>query len=290
MDGNYIKRCGPLLPSSNEKEAQDLREATTLMVYYTSPADMPETPKEPPTPDPDEVVPDVVPFGDVPYYVKDRQEQYHASLKPKTVVAQQPQQPQTANNGYDISNLLKIIQGGAMGQQPAPPPPPAQPDLENTINMFRQPQPQPLPQMPMASMPQSAPVAPSQAQNIDFNAILNVMKQMQGQAAFPQPQQSQASIQPNIGAMFSQFSGQNQQTAAPQFPQQNYGYEDPERKRTHYDDLDSGWSRSKRTKSTDKPVSCYLFSSFFDTFINFESVQGWSGRLQVLGRWYVPQG
>lgn len=42
------------------------------MAFYTSPADMPDTPKEPPTPDPDEIVTDVVPFGELPEIIKVR--------------------------------------------------------------------------------------------------------------------------------------------------------------------------------------------------------------------------
>ncbi|KAJ5329938.1 Zinc finger CCCH-type [Penicillium brevicompactum] len=267
MDGNFIKRGGPLVPASPEKEAQDHREATTLMVFHTSPADMPDTPKEPPTPDPEEIVPDVVPFGELPDLVKARQERYYAFINPKPATPQQPQQPNAAGNGIDITNLLKIIQGGAAGQPPAPPPPPqpAQPDLEKTINMFRQQQPQAPPQMP--TIPQAAPVAAPQPQGIDFNAILNVMKQMQGPAAFTQPQQFPPAMAPNLGAMFSQFNGQNQQHAAPHYPQQNYDYDDPERKRGrdngHYDDFDPAWSRSKRTKSTDKPYKVGLVACKF---------------------------
>ena len=261
MDGNYIKRGGLQVPSSPEKEAQDHREATTLMVFYTSPADMPDTPKEPPSPDPHEVVPDVVPFGELPDFVKARQEHYYAYLNPKPAVTQQPQQPNTADNGFDISNLLKIIQG-VPGQQSVPQQatqPGAGPSLEQTLNMFRQQQPQPQAQMPVAPVPQAPPVSAPQPQGIDFNAILNVMKQMQTPAAFSQPQQSQPVMAPNLGAMFSQFGGQHQQPAAAQYQHQNYDYEDPERKRArdngHYDEFDPGWSRSKRTKPTDKPVS-----------------------------------
>lgn len=291
MDSNFTKRGGPLAPLSPEKEAQDQREATTLMVFYTSPADMPDTPKEPPSPDPDEVVPDVVPFGAIPDLVRVRQERIYANQNPKPTSTQQPQQPTTGNNGIDISNLLKIIQGGAAGQQPAPAPapaPPAQPDLEQTINMFRQQQPQAQPQMPVAPAPPVAPATAAQPQPYDFNAILNFMKQWQGPGGFAQPQQFPPAMAPNMGAMFSQL-GQNQQPAAPQYPQQNYDYDDPERKRGrdtgHYDDFDPAWSRSKRTKSTDKPVSnpeAYI-SSFKGQFANSKAVQGRTCCLQVLG-------
>lgn len=69
-NANFIKRGGTLQPSSPEKAAQDHRESTTLMVFHTSPADVPPTPKEAPPPDPDEVVPDEVSFGEVPDLVK----------------------------------------------------------------------------------------------------------------------------------------------------------------------------------------------------------------------------
>jgi hypothetical protein len=255
MDGNFIKRGGPQVPTSPEKEAQDHREATTLMVFYTSPADMPDTPKEPPAAGPDEIVPDVVPFGELPDFVKARQERYYSYLNPKPAVTQQPQQPSPADPGFDISNLLKIIQGVPGQPQLAPQPPiqPGAPDLQQTLNMFQQQQSQP--QMPVAPVPQTFPIA-AQPQGIDFNAILNVMKQMQTPAAFPQTQ-TPPGMAPNLGAMVSQFGGQNQQPAAPYY-QQNHDYDDPERKRArdgHYDEFDPGWSRSKRTKATDKPVS-----------------------------------
>lgn len=69
-DANFIKRGGEQEPKSPEKVAQDHRESTTLMVFHTSPADVPSTPKEPPTPDPNEVVSDEVQFGELPDYVK----------------------------------------------------------------------------------------------------------------------------------------------------------------------------------------------------------------------------
>jgi hypothetical protein len=69
-NGNFIKRGGNQIPSSPEKEAQDHRESTTLMVFHTSPADVPSTPKEPPAPEADEAVPDVIPFGELPDNIK----------------------------------------------------------------------------------------------------------------------------------------------------------------------------------------------------------------------------
>lgn len=67
---NFIKRGGDELPVSTEKTAQDQREATTLMVFHASPADVPSTPKEPPTADPNESVAEVIPFGEIPDNIK----------------------------------------------------------------------------------------------------------------------------------------------------------------------------------------------------------------------------
>ncbi|KAJ5211327.1 Zinc finger CCCH-type [Penicillium cf. griseofulvum] len=250
-DGSFVKRGGPQLPTSPEREAQDHREATTLMVFYTSPADMPDTPKEPPTPDPDEIVPEVLPFGELPDMVKVRQERYYSYMNPKPVPTQQPQQPTPGDSGFDISNLLKIIQGVPGQAQPVPPiqatQPGVMPDLERTINMFRQ-------QQPQSQVPPPLPVPTSQPQGLDFNAILNVMKQMQTPVAYSQPQQSHSAMAPNLGAMFAQFGGQNQQAGALPFQQHGHDYEDPERKRGreggYYDDQSNSdsWSRSKRTR------------------------------------------
>ncbi|KAJ5404706.1 hypothetical protein N7465_005990 [Penicillium sp. CMV-2018d] len=252
-DGSFIKRGGPQLPTSPEREAQEHRESTTLMVFYTSPADMPDTPKEPPTPDPDEIVTEVLPFGELPDMVKARQERYYSYMNPKPAApqqTQQPQQPTPGDSGFDISNLLKIIQGVPGQAQPIPPPqatqPGVMPDLERTINMFRQ-------QQPQSQVAPAPPVPTPQPQGLDFNAILNVMKQMQAPPAYSQPQQSQSAMAPNLGAMFAQFGGQNQQASALPFQQHGHDYEDPERKRGregYYDDQSNSdsWSRSKRTR------------------------------------------
>lgn len=61
---NFIKRGGTKEPDSPEKKAQESREATTLMVFYTSPADVPASPKEPPAPTDDEPPTTQLPFGE----------------------------------------------------------------------------------------------------------------------------------------------------------------------------------------------------------------------------------
>ena len=192
-----------------------------------------------------------------------RQERYLAYVNPKTAPATQPQpqlQPQAnaAGGGFDISNLLKLIQNGTQ-QQSTPPPPPVQQapsqapvsDLERTINLFRQQQIPQVPQVPQVTAPQQP------APGLDFQGILNVMKQMQQPSPLPQAQQSQPTTAPNLGAIFSQFTGQNQHANGPQLPQQGFAYEDPERKRMRDGDSNdnqyehSAWSRQKRTKANE---------------------------------------
>ncbi|KAJ5377229.1 uncharacterized protein N7496_004638 [Penicillium cataractarum] len=277
---NFIKRGGDEMPVSTEKTAQDQREATTLMVFHASPADVPSTPKEPPTADPNESVAEVIPFGEIPDNIKARQERYFDYVNPKPAAAaasgSAPAQPAAASaHGFDLPNLLKLIKAGTAPQQSTPPPQ-SQPapqqapmtDLERTINMFRQQQQQvqpavpQVPQMPQvpATQPQAVPGA------VDFQQLMNVMQQFQQGTGFPQQQmtQSQPQMQPNFGAMFSQFTGQNQQ-AGPS----TQGYEDPERKRMrdsapYEDPYDSQWSRGKRTKAHDpKPYKVGLVACRF---------------------------
>ncbi len=43
---NYTKTCGPHTPSRVETDVQVAREAGSLMVYYSTRADIPSTPRE----------------------------------------------------------------------------------------------------------------------------------------------------------------------------------------------------------------------------------------------------
>jgi len=156
-------------------------------------------------------------------------------------------------------------------------------DLERTINMFRQQQ----PIVPQVPVPQ-APVA-----GVDFQNILNVMKQFQP-AAYTQPQQSQPAMAPNFGAMFGQFNVPNQQSGPPQNMQPAVSYEDPERAKRMREredvpadgQYDPSWSRQKRTKANEpKPVSSYPNNLLFShgNLLTFRIVQIWIGCMQVLG-------
>ncbi|KAL5333347.1 hypothetical protein BJX70DRAFT_403688 [Aspergillus crustosus] len=253
---NFVKRIGTQQPISPEAKAQEHREATTLMVFYTSPADVPSSAKEPPPPDADETAPEVVPFGELPDIVKGRQEKYYTMIKPQPAPQSQP----STQNSQFVFNLLKSIQNPGQ-QQSTPPPQAPQPaqtpafNLEQTISMLRQQQPQPQP----APVPQAAP-APA----IDQRLLAMLYGQQSAQQPQPQPQaQAQAQPQPQQGvippylaAIFSQFNntsqGQGQglsQQLTTSTPQTSGHYEDPERKRMRenggYDEPDERWKRNK---------------------------------------------
>lgn len=214
-------------------------------------------------------------------------------MNPKPTAAPSQQlQPAAAGGGFDISGLLKIIgtqQQSMPPAQPAPQPPtqPAMTDLERTINMFRQqqaPTPPPVPQAPVAQPP---------AQAMGLQGVLEMMKSMQPQAAFQQPQQTQPAM-PNFGAMLTQLAGMNQTGALP--TQNASTHDDPERKRMRenmqYDNqYDSQWARGKRTKTNDpKPVSVAptTFGIMNGILISWIA-QGWSRCLQILGRGEVQE-
>lgn len=61
---NFIKRGGIQMPKSAEKLAQDQRESTTLAVFHTSPADIPNSPKEPPASAMEYTASTETPFGE----------------------------------------------------------------------------------------------------------------------------------------------------------------------------------------------------------------------------------
>ncbi|KAL4796281.1 hypothetical protein BDV19DRAFT_84542 [Aspergillus venezuelensis] len=260
--GNHIKRGGSQQPVSPEAQAQEHREATTLMVFHTSPADVPSSAKEPPPPDTDETVPEVVSFGELPDHVKARQERYYAMIGPQP---QQPPQAQAQPNAQNnlVFNLLKSIQNPVQ-QQSTPPPQASQPaqtpafNLEQTISMLRQQQPQTQPQ----SQPQVPQIPQPPMINPQLLAMLYGQQQPQPQ---PQPQTStppqQAGIPPHLAAIISQFSNQNQNQQGggtpPQTQAQSSGlYEDPERKRMREGgggyDSEERWKRNRNNAPNKK--------------------------------------
>ncbi|PGH08794.1 hypothetical protein AJ79_05893 [Helicocarpus griseus UAMH5409] len=251
---NFIKRGGTQTPESPERVAQEQREANTLSVFYTSPADIPTSPKEPPPPDPDEPYSPEVPFGEPGDGTKARSARYFAAKAPPPPPqpVQPAQSPQNSNT-VDIASLLKLIQQAPQpGQQPQPQPPQNQPpnplsDLEKTFGQLSGSQSQPpvasIPQIPQAPQPTQTP--PMQG-GLDIQALLAVMnaqKQLQQSAppTFPgaQGQTPAASQPPNLASILSQFQNpaapagaQQQQLPAPS-SSQSFGYNQNQPKGQH---------------------------------------------------------
>jgi len=264
---NPIKRGGTQQPTSPEAKAQEHREATTLMVFYTSPADVPPSAKEPPPPDNDEEVPEVVSFGELPDQVKARQERYYSMTKPQPTPQSQP----SAQNNQFVFNLLKSIQNPSQPQQSTPPPQapaPAQTpafNLEQTISMLRQQQPQPQPQVPQVPQMPQPPAIDQRLLAMLYGGQQPSQQQSQPQPPpqpqpqpQPQAQPQQPAIPPYLAAIISQFSNQNQnqqtgsstppQAAALDQSQSSGHYEDPERKRMRENGSSDGDDRYKRNR------------------------------------------
>ncbi|KAL2814178.1 hypothetical protein BJX63DRAFT_205725 [Aspergillus granulosus] len=244
----YIKRAGTLTPTSAEAKAQEHREATTLMAIYTSPADIPPSAKEPPPPDTDEMVPEVLSFGELPDHVKARQEKYFAMINPPKPPP--PQSQPVAQNNQFVLNLLNSIQNPQQPPQTSTPPVSSQPaaiSLEQTINMLRQQQ------------PNNQPAPPIQQPNID-SRLLAMLYGGQQPPPQPQPQPQQGGIPANLAAIISQFTNQNQNQQQQQTPQPEVAqthttghYEDPERKRMRESGGYDGEDRWKRNRMGGAP-------------------------------------
>lgn len=155
---SFVRRGGSQKPESAEKEAQDLREQTTLMVVYALPSDVPSTPKEPSaTGDEDDYIP-LTSFGEPDDETRRREAKYYEQLR----IPQQPGAP-TA----DLNAILALMK-------------------QNTSSSSQQP----------AFAPFNPQIQPQQqpAQGVDISKILAVMSQMQQQ---PQAQSnSQSTVVP----------------------------------------------------------------------------------------------
>ncbi|EGD95843.1 C-x8-C-x5-C-x3-H type zinc finger protein [Trichophyton tonsurans CBS 112818] len=272
-DRNFVKTGGSKAADSPEKTAQDQREATTLSVFYTSPSDIPNTPKEPPPPDnDDEPYSPLVPFGEPDHFVKARSQRYFDSRSPPVQAAPQatPGAQPTNAAPIEISSLLKILQQNQqpqpVQQQQQPAMPPNVPDLQQTLAQFTANAQSP--QLQQASQPGQAPGA----QGLDFQkllAVMNAQKQMQQATAFPQVTTPPT---PNLAAILSQLSNPASQLLQQQ--QQNQGqnkdlqaynqalYEDGDNKRSY--EGDDSYDYNKRVK------------------IKKHTAQSWPGPLSLL--------
>jgi hypothetical protein len=166
-------------------------------------------------------------------------------------------------------------------------------DLERTISMFRQQQPQ-VPQIPQFPAVSQAPAT----QGLDFQKILAVMsaqKQMPPAPIVPQVPPSQPAMAPNLAAIISQFANQNQQAGSSQPSGQHY--EDPERKRMRETDgsEESGDDRfgyAKRSKfgAPNKKHVSILPRPDCKHIADSVIAKGWISPLPILARRKVSQG
>ncbi|KAI2222873.1 hypothetical protein LOZ12_005997 [Ophidiomyces ophidiicola] len=282
---NFFKTGGRSAPASATKEQQDQREASTLSVFYTSPDDIPCSPKEPPGLDKEEETYEPEDdFGQPNDQVKARSAKYFAAMagitmKTSPVTTQPGRQAPTAAPGLthpqtaaqmDISTLLKVLQGNQVPQQQHQPQPQSNmSDLEKIFDKFRDPNQPPTRQT--GQLPPSMP-APS-AQGLDWQKLLNVMnlQQQMQPSVFSQAQPSQG---PDLAAVLAQLStpassqqGQQQQQHQPQqisnqqsatSQQCSTPYENPERKRYRESgirpDAETNTGQGKRFKANGEPV------------------------------------
>jgi hypothetical protein len=188
---SFIRRGGIERAESAEREAQDLREQTTLMVVYALPSDVPPTPKEPPTAaDEDDYAP-LTSFGEPEEKTRRREAKYFEQIRA-------PQQSTTPT-----------------------------PDLTAILNLMKQTQPQPAQQAAFNFTPQPQ-LQQQPAQGVDISKILAVMSHLQQpqppqvQPAIPQPQQPGPQV--NLAALLAQMQGGQTQPAQQAAPSLPYGY------------------------------------------------------------------
>lgn len=203
--GNFVKRGGSNIPNSPEREAQDRREETTLMVVYTSPSDTPPTPKEPATAgdDEDDYSPPTA-FGDPTDQsgVRSREAKFYSSMAPRS---QTPNSNGTSSAQTNMTSILDIVE--KLSQQRGP--------------SFQQ-----QPQQPFGALPQGwnnlvqQPQQPQTQQNTpqpDFSQLFSLVQQsqnpQQSHAAQPPPQPSQPAVPAtnNLAAMLASLQGQGSQ-------------------------------------------------------------------------------
>lgn len=166
---------------SPERTVQEEHEASTLMVFYTSPGDIPPNPREPPEeehqpyPDAKPPVESGLPPDHSPYTIRSA----HFAPLSQPAASVEAAVP-------DLSRIMSILSQAQPQQQQAPPQPAApSSDLEKTFSMFM-PQPQPQAQISQPPTQMPAPAAPPAA---DIQAILASLGNLAGQAQQPQPQQ-----------------------------------------------------------------------------------------------------
>ncbi|KAL9105039.1 MAG: hypothetical protein Q9163_000052 [Psora crenata] len=247
---NYTSRGGQIEIVSPERDILAKREKSTLMAIYTSPSDIPSSPREPAEPYVGERIVEHS-FGLPDVLTKNREAEYQA---------RQNAQPQpTATPTPDISTLLQIINN--QKHQPAIHPHSSQPQSESPSSS-------PLAAIfakfstnnQQAPSPQTAP-RQQPADPYNLQAALASMQLPQQQSYPPQPAYGtpQSNPAPNLQAILSQFGNQ---AAPPQATSmQGYGYNinsnpyhiDNDRKRQLEDEDEFERGKGKKARALGKP-------------------------------------
>jgi hypothetical protein len=272
---NYVKRGGPVEPSSEHKKAEEGRQATTLMVFYTSLADIPPSPREP-SGDDFEPADMETPFGEPGQEFRKRE---------ALIAARNPQPAQQLPTPAAVADLLARI-NAQQGQQqqpqgfPAPTQQPApqnqaQSFLERTFSMYNQQPSQPQPAgggldlariiSQMNSQTQTQPQPTPPAQN---PVIQNILAQIQQQTPNPQsgPYVQNYGQQSLQGGAFSQNYGVATQTAQ---PGQNFGYGNENSTKRRTSDRDEGYEKRQKGKGGQGFVSRSSDVPSVDMLTNF---------------------
>ncbi|KAF2840012.1 hypothetical protein M501DRAFT_670638 [Patellaria atrata CBS 101060] len=258
-DRNYEPYGGGVKkPDQTESRVREQHDASTLMVFYATSADIPPSPREPSDQQSGEPSHPLVPFGIPPEYVLQRAARFGGPSQAN------PAPYPTPSATPDVSAILSMLNGGGQPAQPAPVVQPQAPpiDLERIFASFSNPpqtQQQSYPQPPREAM--AAMVPQSQATpSVDLQAILDGLRTAQAQPpAQQQPQAPAFQAAPNmanLGAILAQIQQPNTAPLPQLFNYQNaYGtpqqvYEDPERKRFRengdQDDYNGSFKKQKK--------------------------------------------
>ena len=259
-DRNYETRGGKQAIASRHIAEQEEREKNTLMVVYTSEADIPSSPREPSGEDEGEPSTEGS-WGDPPEHVRQREAMFHA--KQTQQASAQGAQPIAGFDTSKISDILATLRGGQQQppiQQQNPTPQVPASNLEAMFAQFSGNQqqntqvpapPMQMPQMQAPQMSQHAPAVPG----VDIQAIMasfantNQVQQQQPYQAPPFPSQNPPDIQSLLAQLGQPNTQQHQQM-------QNYGsynnaYQQNDidnRKRQFDDDGNFGLNRGKKQK------------------------------------------
>ncbi|EON68511.1 hypothetical protein W97_07769 [Coniosporium apollinis CBS 100218] len=259
-------------PECPDKENQEKHEASTLMVFYTHPSDIPPSPREPPD-DSSMDTGTTAEFGSPPDFVLRRAAAFELPKSEPRVQA-----PPSTTDISAVLSMLRQQQPQPQPQQPNPPPPQPQPtDLERLLATLNNPGFSSVPQAPVAA-PAPMPVVPPQPQPAQAPDLSSLLAAINPQAAQvqqyqqqpPQPFQQPVMSTPDISALIASLSQAG--AAQPSFQPPTHGFtfqnqqqqvdqgafEHPERKRMMEGGYgDSDGANNKRPKWGDKKKGGY---------------------------------